>query len=129
MNNLGNYHDFFVQSDILLLADVFQNFKNKCIEIYKRDPAYFLLASALGWQACLKKTEVKVEILTDINMLLMVEKRIRGGITHAIYRYAEVNNKYMKNYDKNKGSSYLIYLDANNLFGWAMFQKLLVKRL
>ena len=93
-----------VQSDTLLLADVFENFKNKCIEIYELDPAHFLLAPGLAWQACLKKTEVKLELLMENDMLLTVEKVIRGGICHIIHRYAEGNNKYMKNYDKNKES-------------------------
>ena len=125
LNNkeLGNYHDLYVQSNTLLLADVFENFRNKCIEIYELDPAHFLSAPGLAWQACLKNTEVKLELLTDINSLLMVEKGIRSGICHAIHRYAKGNNKYMKNYDKNKESSYLQYLDANNLYGWAMSQK------
>ena len=102
--NLGDYHELYVQSDTLLLADVFENFKNKCIEIYELDPAHFLLAPGLAWQACLKKTEVKLELLMENDMLLTVEKVIRGGICHIIHRYAEGNNKYMKNYDKNKES-------------------------
>ena len=122
--NLGDYHDFHVQSDKLLLADVFENVRNRCIEIYEFDPAHFLSAPGLAWQACLKKTEIKLELLTDIDMLLMVEKGIRGGICHAIYRYAKANNKYMKNYDKNIESSYPMYLYANNLYGWAMSQRL-----
>ena len=100
--NLGDYHDLYVQSDTLLLADVFENFRNKRIEIYEIDPAHFLFAPGLAWQACLKKTEVKPHFLTNVDMLLMVEKGIRGGICHAIHRYAKANNKYMKNYDKNK---------------------------
>ena len=122
--NLGDYHDLYVQSDTLLLADVFENFRNKCIEIYKLDPAHFLYAPELARQAFLKKTQAKLELLTNVDMLLMVEKRIRGEIYHAIHRYAKANNKYMKNYDKNKESSYIQYLDANNLYGWAMSQKL-----
>ena len=109
-----------------MLADVFENFRDKCIEIYGLDPAHFLSAPGLAWQACLKKTKVKLELLTDIDMLLMVEKGIRGGICQAIHRHAKVNNKYMKNYDKDITSSYLAYLDTNNLYGWAMSQKLLV---
>ena len=99
LKNLGDYHDLYVQCDTLLLADVFENFRNKCIEIYELDPAHFLSAPGLAWQACLKKTEVKLELLTDIDMLLMVEKGIRGGICQVIHRYAKANNKYMENYD------------------------------
>ena len=81
-------------------------------------------APGLAWQACLRKTGVKLELLTNIDILLVVKKGIRGGICHAIHRYAEANNKYMKNYDKNTTSSYLMYLDAKNLYGWAKSQKL-----
>ena len=124
LKNLGDYHELYVQSEALLLADVFEKFRNKCIEIYELDPAHFLSAPGLAWQACLKKTEVELELLTKIDMLLMVQKGIRGGICHAIHRYAKANNKYMKNYDKDMESSYLKCLDANNLHGWAMSQKL-----
>ena len=109
-----------------MLADVFENFRDKSIEMYELDPAYFLSAPGLAWQPCLKKAKVKSELLTDIDMLLMVEKRIRGRICQAIRRHTNVNNKYMKNYDKDITSSYLAYLDANNLYGWAMSQKLMV---
>ena len=122
--NLGDYHDLYVQSDTLLPAAVFENFSNKCIEIYELDPAHFLSAPGLAWQACLKKRGIKLELLTDVDMLLMTEKGIRGGVCHAIHRYAKANNKYMKNYDKNKESSYIQYLDVNNLYGWPMSQKL-----
>ena len=124
LKNFSDYHDLYVQSDTLMLANVFENFRNKCIEIYKLDPAHFLSAPGLAWQACLKKTGVRLKLLTDIDMLLMVEKGIRGGICHAIHRYAKANNKYMKNYDKNTELSYLMYLDANNLYQWAMSQRL-----
>ena len=107
-----------------MLVDVFENFRNKCIEIYEPDPAHCLPAPGLAWQACLKKTKVELELLVNIDMLLMVEKRIRGGIFQAIHWHAKANNKYMKNYDKDIKSSYLAYLDANNLYGWAMSQKL-----
>ena len=124
LKNLGHYHDLYVQKDTLLLADVFDNFRNKCTEIYELDPAHFLSAPGLAWQACLKKTRVKLELLTDIDMLLIVKKGIRGGICHSIHKYAKPNNKYIKNYDKDKESSYLKDLDANNLYGWAMSKKL-----
>ena len=107
----------YVQSDTLLLANVFENFRGKCIAIHELDSAHFWSAPGLAWQACLKKTEVKLELLTENDMLLMVEKGIRGGIYHAIQRYAKAYNKYMKNYEKNKESSYIQYLDTNNLYG------------
>ena len=95
-----------------------------CLNIYELDPVYFVSAPGLAWQACLKKTKVELELLTDYDMILMIEKGIRGGICQSTYRYAKANNKYMKNYNKNIESSYIEYLDANNLYGWAMSQKL-----
>ena len=114
----------YVQSDTLLLADVFENFKNMCIKVYELDPAHFLSAHVLAWQAHLKKTGVKRELLTDVDMLLMVEKEIKGAICHAIHRYAKANNKYMKDYNKDEEELFLEYLDANNLYGWAMSEPL-----
>ena len=113
-----------MQSDTLLLADVFENFRNMCIKVYEFDPAHFLSLLGLAWQACLKKTNVKLDLLTNYDMLLMVEEGIRGGICHSIHRYAKANNKYIKDYDKNKESSYIQYLDANNLYCSASSQKL-----
>ena len=107
-----------------MLADVFDEFRNMCIKVYELDPAHFLSAPGLAWQACLKKTEVKSKLLTDVDILLMVEKGIRGGICHAIHRYAKANNKYMKDYNKDEEESFLEYLDANNLYGWAMSEPL-----
>ena len=124
LNNLGDYHDLYVQSDTLLLADVFENFRDMCLKEYELDPAHFLSLPGLAWQACLKKTNVELELLTDYDMLLMVEKGIRGGICHSLHRYAKANNKYMKNYNNNEESSYIQYLDANNPYGWAMSKKL-----
>ena len=117
IKNCGQYHDLYVQSDALLLADVFENFRNKCLKIYELDPIYFVSAPGLVWQACLKRTGVKLELITDYDKLLMIEKGIRGRICQATYRYAKANIKYMKNYDKNNEPSYIEYLDANNLYG------------
>ena len=114
----------YVESDTLLLADVFENLINMCLEIYELDPAKFLSAPGLAWQVALKKTKVKLDLLTDIDILLMVEKEIRGGICNAIYWYTKANNKYMYDYDENKESSHINYWDVNNLYGWAMSQKL-----
>ena len=93
---LGEYHDLFFQSNTLLLADVFENFRNMCLEIYKLDSSKIFSVAVLTWQAALKKTKVKLDLLTDIHVLLMIEKVIRGGICHSIYTYTKANNKYMK---------------------------------
>ena len=124
LENLGDYHDLYVQSDTLLLADVFNNFRDMCLKEYELDPAHFLSLPGLAWQACLKKNDMELELLTDYDMLLMVEEGIRGVICHSIHRCAKANNKYMKNYNNNEESSYIQYLDANNLYGWAMSKKL-----
>ena len=124
LENLGDYHDLYVQSDTLLLADVFNNFRGMCIKEYGLDPAHFLSLPGLAWQTCLKKTNIELELLTDYDMLLMVEEGIRGGICHSIHRYAKANNKYMKNFNNNEDSSYIQYLDANDIYGWAMSKKL-----
>ena len=113
----------FVQIDTLLLDDAFEYFRN-IIKIYKLNPAKFISASGLAWQAALKKTKVKSDFLSDIDKLLKVEKGIPGEICHSIYRYAKANNKYMKDYDKNKESLYIQYWDVNNLHGWPISQEL-----
>ena len=118
LENLSDYHDLYLKSDTLLLADVFENFRDMCIKEYELDPAHFVSLPGLAWQACLKKTNIELELLTDYDMLLMVEKGTRGGICHSIHRYAKANNKYMQNYNNNEESSYIQYLDANNLYGW-----------
>ena len=103
---------------------MFENFRDMCIKEYELDPAHFVSLPGLAWQACLKKTNIELQLLTDYDMLLMVEKGIRGGISHSIQRYAKANNKYMENYNNNEESSYIQYLGANNLYGWAMSKKL-----
>ena len=117
IKNLGEYHYLYVQSDTLLFTDVFGNFRNMCLMIYEPNHANFLSSPGLAQQANFKKTKVKLDLLTDIDILLMVQKGIRGGICHSIYRYAKANNKYMKDYDKNKESSYNQYWDLNDLYG------------
>ena len=84
INNLGEYHDLYVRSDTLLLADIFKNFRQSCLKNYELDPAHFVSLPGLAWRACLRKTNVELELLTDYDMLLMVEEGIRGGICHAV---------------------------------------------
>ena len=127
INNLGEYHDLYLRSDTLLLADIFENVRKSCLKNYELDPAHFVSLPGLAWQACLKKTNVELELLTDYDMLLMVEEGIRGGICHAVQPYAHANNKYTNDYDRKKKSSYIQYLDANNLYGKAMTEKLPVR--
>ena len=125
MKTLKDYHNLYNQVDVLLLADVLENFKDICIKNYKLDPAHYYTAPGLAWDAALKITEVELELLSDIDMLLMVEKGIRGGVSMISTRYGKANNKYMGDkFDTNKPSKYIQYLDANNLYGWAMSKTL-----
>ena len=124
--DMGDYHDLYVQTDPFLLADVFEKSRDKCIEINGLDFSYFLSAPWLAWQPCLKKAEVKLELLTDYQMLLMIKEGIRGGMCQSTHKCAKANNNYIKNYDKKIESSYLTYLDASNLYVWTMSQKLSV---
>ena len=124
IKNMGEYHDLYLLTDTILLANVFESFRNVCMENYGLDPGHFYTAPGLAWKACLKKTEIVLELLQDMDMLLMFERGIRGGITQAVHRYASANNPYMEEYDKDKETNYLQYLDANNLYGWAMSQPL-----
>ena len=124
MKTFKDYLELYNISDVLLLADVFENFRDVCLKNYGLDPVYYYTAPGLAWDAMLKMTKINLELLNDVDKLLMIEKGIRGGISIISNRYGEANNKYMKDYDKNKASKYLMYVDANNLYGWAMSLKL-----
>ena len=141
MEYLGCYHDTYLKTDVLLLTDVLEAFRNSCLKNYKLDPAHFFNALGLTWEALLKTTaeyyghenkdcelcpdEFRFELLTDLDMLLVAEKGIRGGITQAVKRYVKVNNKYMKGlYNPDELSIYLQYVDGNNLYGWAIINNL-----
>ena len=115
----------YVCSDVAQLSDVFKNFRSLFLKIYELDPSYFVSTPGLAFEARLKCTKVKLELLTDIEMVLMVEKGIRGGLTQVVKRHAVANHKYLPGYDASEKSVFLQYLDANNLYGYAMSRKLL----
>ena len=125
--NLGDYHDLYVKTDTLLLADVFENFRRVCQEKYGLDPSHYYTAPGLSWDALLKKTEVELDLLTDMDMHMMIERGMRGGITMVGKRHAKANNPQVEGYDPEKPTSYITYLDANNLYGWAMSLPLPIK--
>jgi hypothetical protein len=124
---MRNYHDLYLKTDVLLLADVMENFRKICRENYGLDLLWYFTAPGLAWDACLKLTKVELELISDPDMYLLIERGIRGGISTITKRHAIANNKYMANYDPKKESKYLPYLDANNLYGWEMSQPLPIK--
>ena len=120
----GEYHDLYLVSDMLLLTDVFENFRKTYMQYYKLDPCHYFTSPGLSWDAVLKMTNIKLELMTDIDMFQFIEKGMRGGVSYIANRYANANNKYKKEYDEKAPSKYITYLDANNLYGWAMSQYL-----
>ena len=124
MRTMGDYHDLYLKSDILLLGDVFENFRKTCHQYYKLDPCHYFTSPGLSWDAMLKMTGIKLELMTDVDMFQFIEKGLRGDISYIANRHGEANNKYMSGYNPEKPSKYIMYLDANNLYGWAMSQYL-----
>nr|XP_042911395.1 uncharacterized protein LOC122272170 [Parasteatoda tepidariorum] len=128
MQTLKDYHNLYVKTDTLLLADVFEKFRALCLAQYEIDPTHCYTAPGVSWASCLKMTKVELHLLTDPTMHLFVEKGIRGGVSIISNRYAQANNKYMSGgYDANIPSSYIVYLDYNNLYGRAMLSHLPTK--
>ena len=124
INTMGDYHDLCLKADVLLLADVFEKFIKTYLDYYGLDPCHYFSSPGLSWDAMLKMAGVELELITDIDMHLFIEKEMRSGISYIAKRHSKANNKYMKFYDSNEESVYIIYLDANNLYGWAMIQYL-----
>ena len=124
LKTMGEYHDLYLKSDILLLTDVFENFRKACQQYYELDPAHYFTTPGLSWDAMLKRTKTELELMSDVDMFQFIEKGMRGGISYIANRYGKANNKYMENYNPEEASKYIIYLDANNLYGWAMSQYL-----
>lgn len=120
-----DYHMAYLKCDVLLLADVFENFRKTCLTYYKLDPANYLTSPGLAWDAMLLKTDIELDLITDIEMLQMVERQKRGGLCYVgSKRHVKANNKYLDDYKPEEDSNYIMYWDANNLYGWAMSEYL-----
>ena len=124
MTDLGDYPNFYLLTDVILLADVSENFRDVCLQHYGLYPAHNYTSLGLSWQAALRMTDVKLDTLTDIDQHLFIKEGINGGVAMTSHQYAQANAPGMENYDAIKCSSYIMYLDANNLYGWEMSQPL-----
>ena len=117
MNTMGDCHDLYLKTDVLLLADVFKKFISTCLDYYGLDPCHYFSSPELSWDAMLKMTGIEFDRISDIYMHLFIEKGMRDGIYYIAVRHSKANNKYMECYDSGKESKYITYLDANNLYG------------
>lgn len=120
LSNLGEYTDLYLKSDVLLLTDIFESFRRTCKKNYKLDPAFYVTAPSLSWDAMLLKTGVKLELIKDLEIIRMIQRGIRGGVCLCSTRYARANNKYLTHHDLTTPDNYLLYIDCNNLYGYAM---------
>ena len=124
MKNMDDYHDHYLKQDVVLLADVFEKFIKTCLKYYELDPCQYFSSPELSWDVMLKMTDAKLEKVSDIGKCLFIEKGSRGGISYIAERYAKANNKCMSDYDLHKPSTFITYLDKNNLYGWPMSEYL-----
>ena len=107
-----------------VMADVFESFRKTCLQYYKLDPCHYFTSPGLSWDAMLKMTNIKLELMINVDMYQFIEQGMRGGVSYIANRYGKANNKYINTYDEKAPSKYIMYLDANNLYGWAMSQYL-----
>ena len=128
MKNMGDYHDHYLKKDVLLLANVFERFISTCLKYYELDPCHYFSSPGLSWDAILKMTGIELEKISDINKNLFIEKGSTGGVSYIAKRYAKANNKYMNDYNSEKPSAFITYLDKNNLHGWTMSEYLLYEK-
>ena len=128
MKTFGDYHDIYLKTDVLLLADIFENFRKLCLNYYRLDPCHYYGTPGISWDACLKMSGEMIELVTDSNIYLFLEHAKKGGMSFIGHRLAEANNKYMKDFDLKKESSYLMYFDANSLYSWAICNPLPIGR-
>ena len=123
-DHMGDYHDYYLKKNVLQLADIFEKFIGTCLKYYRLDPCHYFSSTGLSWDAMSKMTGEKLEKISDIDKHLFIEKGLRGGISYMAKRYAKANNKYLNDYDPKKPSTFISYLDMNNLYGWAMSEYL-----
>ena len=124
IKTLGKYHDIYLKTDVLLLDDVFENFINTCLNYYDIDPCHYFSSPGLSWDAMLKIAKIELKLISHINTHLFIEKGMRGSMSYIAKRHSRANIKYVKNYDNTKENAFIMYFDANNLYGWAMTQYL-----
>ena len=124
MKSMADYHDLYLKTDVLLLGDIFENFRELCLLYYRLDPLHYITLPSMAWDACLRMSPVQLELIVDPDMYQFMETGIRGGISMITHRYAEANNRYTPNFDSSKPSTFILSLDANNLYGYSMVQQM-----
>ena len=129
-SSFKDYHLAYLKTDVLLLTDIFEKFRKVCMEYYKLDPTNYISSPGLAWDAMLLKTGIELDLITNLEILNLIEKMKRGGLCYVgSKRYVKANNKYIEGFDINQPSNFLMYWDANNLYGWAMSQVLPYKNI